>query len=171
MTLLTKIWLEKGYKLVLKLFYRNLKISAPCCDAIITKLGQHIKMRNYNNFHSIFFFFFLTEEFLNFETLIFVVTSLFQNWNYLGRTYIWDAFLTFWNCGRFWSVIRLATLQKSYFQGYLLLQNTISGPLQTLKHITIDQSYQTLTILERRCTLSQLPTYFIMHYKVLHCIA
>ena len=54
--------------------------------------GKKIKIRNYNNFGSNFF---LTKEFLNFETSTLVVTSLFQIWNYQDRTYIWDTFFNF----------------------------------------------------------------------------
>ena len=55
--------------LFMNLFSQNFEILAPCCDFIISKLGQkdsicvscrtggkNIKVRNYNNFGSKFFF-------------------------------------------------------------------------------------------------------------------
>ena len=51
---------------------------------------KNIKARNYYNFDSKNFF--LTSILL---ISILVVTSLFQNWHYQGRTYIWDAFFNF----------------------------------------------------------------------------
>ena len=53
-----------------------------------------------------------------------------------------------WNC-RFWSLIRLATLQKSCFQGYLFLQNTIWPYSRPLIRLTI-----------RRCFLFESYAYF-----------
>ena len=35
------------------------------------------------------------DKFLNFETLIFIVTSLFKNWNYQGKSYIWNVLFHF----------------------------------------------------------------------------
>ena len=91
-----------------------------------TTIGKSIKSRGCNNFD---LFFFLTERFFNFEKLILVWSPLFQNWNYHGRTCTFS-----WNCRRFWSLIQLATLQKSYFQGNLFVQNTINAILHALNH-------------------------------------
>ena len=55
--------------------------------------GKNIKIRNYNNFNWKFFFW--RKIFGIFIKLILFVTSLFQNWNYQGRTYIWGAFFNF----------------------------------------------------------------------------
>ena len=71
---------------LMELFFQNLEILVPCCDAIVSKLCQ----KDSNSYITRLVWFkkkFMT-EFLNFETSILVVTSLFQNWNYQGRTYI-----------------------------------------------------------------------------------
>ena len=71
---------------LMELFFQNLEILVPCCDAIVSILCQ----KDSNSYITRLVWFkkkFMT-EFLNFETSILVVTSLFQNWNYQGRTYI-----------------------------------------------------------------------------------
>ena len=71
---------------LMELFFQNLEILVPCCDAIVSILCQ----KDSNSYITRLVWFkkkFMT-EFLNFETSILVVASLFQNWNYQGRTYI-----------------------------------------------------------------------------------
>ena len=86
----------------MKLFSWSLHVLAPCCDVVISKLGQKD-----SNFYMMYIIlkpgtvitlvqkFFSNGKFLNFETSILDVTSLFQNRNYQGRTYIWDTFFNF----------------------------------------------------------------------------
>ena len=131
----------------IKLYFPNLKILVLCCDTIISKLGQKDSKR------------------------ILKSGTLVQNfWILKHRCWLWRhysktgtiraeltseiRFSTSWNCKRFWSLIQLAILQKSYFQGYLFLQNTQA-------HYNRTQLSNFDKIVERRGTQSQWLTYFI----------
>ena len=85
----------------MKLFSRNLEILAPCCDVIkmtqicvpCTTGGINIKIRNFNDFGSKQNF--LMEKFLNSETSILAVMSLFH----LHVMYELEPFLTNFKVG------------------------------------------------------------------------
>ena len=79
----------------MKLFSGNLEIPTPYCGVIISKLGQKdsnlyimYKILKSETIITLVQNIFLTEEFMNFETSILIVTSLLHKWNYQGKTYI-----------------------------------------------------------------------------------
>ena len=97
-----------------------------------TTIGKSIKSRGCNNLDLLFFFW--RNDF-----------SILKNWSLSGVHYSKTGtimaelacemrFSFSWNCRRFWSLIQLATLQKSYFQGNLFVQNTINAILHALNH-------------------------------------
>ena len=75
--------------------------------------GKNFKFRNYNIFGSKIFF--LMEGFLNFETSILVVTSLFQNWNYLTCVFQLLEIVEGFNQWFSWLSYRKVTFKGTYF--------------------------------------------------------
>ena len=111
----------------MKLFSGNLEIPTPYCGVIISKLGQKdsnlyimYQISKSETIITLVQNIFLTEEFMNFETPILVVTSLLHKWNYQGKTYI-CCFITYelWpfltnrtryiNLGLFWPIFRITS--------------------------------------------------------------
>ena len=112
----------------MKLFSWSLDVLAPCCDVIISTLGQKdsnlymmykvLKSGTINNFGSKNFFW---------RKNFWILKHRSSLWRHYSKTGTIRAdltsemrFSTPWNC-KFWSLIQLATLQKSYLQGYLSL--------------------------------------------------
>ena len=107
--------------LLMKLFSQNLEILAPqnwvkktqICISNTTG-GKNIKIRNYNNFGWKSFFWYRNFKILKHRPLLWL-----HYWKTgTVRTELTPeiCFSTSWNCKRFWSLIELVTLQKSYFQ-------------------------------------------------------
>ena len=113
----------------MKLFSQNLEILASMLWRHHLKIGSKrlkfvyhiqlmIKIIKSGTIITLVEIFFSEGKFLNFETSILVLTSLFQNWNYQGRTYIWDAFSNFLKLQVF------ITDSASYLTEELLFNNT-----------------------------------------------
>ena len=112
---------------LMELFFQNLEILVPCCDAIVSKLGQ----KDSNSYITLWF-----GSKKNLWQNFWILKHRSSLWRHYSKTGTIRAeltskmrFSTSRNCRRFWSLIQLATLQKSYFHGYLFLQNTISDSL------------------------------------------
>ena len=105
---------------------------------------------------------FIKEGFLNFEILILIVTSLFRNWKYQCRTYIWDAFFNFLKLLKV-----LITDSAGYLSEELLLLTLVSTEHHQWLAINAQAYYSRPElsnfdkIVERRDKQSHWLTYFL----------